>query len=127
MTRENFIIAGVFIVLMLVITGIIFVIFGQVTVRKLRSIPMCKDLLGIELVSGWSIFNVAIIMSMPKRWSRILNNGAMSFYFPNAEALGKYTTRTDRLLAHLLFGLTYATVIGLFALMAMDKLGFVRG
>jgi len=41
------------------VAWILFIIFGQVTVRKLRKNPETKHELGIEFASGWDIFNVA--------------------------------------------------------------------
>ena len=41
------------------LTCILFVVFGQVTVRRLRKNPLTKEGLGIEFASGWDILNVA--------------------------------------------------------------------
>ena len=48
-------IAEVFVVMLL------YLLFGQITVRKLRKNPETKQSLGIEFVSGWDILNVAQI------------------------------------------------------------------
>ena len=45
---------------------ILFVIFGQVTVRKLRKNPETRDRLGVSLVSGWDIVNVAGALALPR-------------------------------------------------------------
>ncbi len=45
---------------------ILFVIFGLVTVRKLRKNPETKHALGIEFASGWDILNVAGALSLSK-------------------------------------------------------------
>lgn len=42
--------------------------FGQMTVRKLRKNPKTKDILGLEVISGWDIINVAQAFSLPRRW-----------------------------------------------------------
>ncbi len=47
------------------ISAVLFVIFGQVTVRKLRKNPETKYELGIEFTSGWDILNVAQALSLP--------------------------------------------------------------
>ncbi len=52
------------------IACILFVIFGQITVRKLRKIPETKLVLGIELLSGWDIINVATVLALPKGYAR---------------------------------------------------------
>jgi len=41
------------------IAGFLFVLFGQITVRKLRKNPATKNELGVEFLSGWDIINVA--------------------------------------------------------------------
>ena len=51
-----------------IISGILYVVFGQMTVRKLRKNPKTKDILGLEVISGWDIINVAQAFSLPRRW-----------------------------------------------------------
>ncbi len=48
------------------ITSILFVLFGQITVRKLRKNPETKDYLGVEYISGMDIVNVAQTFLIPK-------------------------------------------------------------
>lgn len=48
------------------ITSVLFVIFGQVTVRKLRKNPETRHELGIGFASGWDITNVAQALSLPE-------------------------------------------------------------
>ncbi len=48
------------------VAWILFVIFGQVTVRKLRKKPETRHELGVEFASGWDIFNVAQALTLPK-------------------------------------------------------------
>ena len=47
------------------IACILYVIFGQVTVQKLRKNPETRDKLGFEFVSGWDIIKVAQALSLP--------------------------------------------------------------
>ncbi|WP_236701395.1 hypothetical protein [Thalassomonas viridans] len=54
-------------ILLSVIKGIFFVLFEQITVRKLRKNPKTKDVLGLEFMSGWDILNTAQALAMPKR------------------------------------------------------------
>ena len=37
------------------LSAVLYVVFGQVTVRKLRKNPNTKELLGMEFISGWDI------------------------------------------------------------------------
>jgi len=79
---------------------ILFVIFGQVTVRKLRKNPETKQALGIEFSSGWDILNVAQALSLPAVLEKRLKNRA---FHANADLLHKHTTVFDRILAQLFF------------------------
>lgn len=49
------------------------VIFGQVTVRRLRKKPATKDSLGMEIVSGSDIVGVAQTLSILRYWARKLD------------------------------------------------------
>ena len=48
------------------VTCILYVLFGQITVRKLRNNPKTKDALGLEYASGWDIINVAQALAFPR-------------------------------------------------------------
>ncbi len=79
------------------IACVLFVIFGQVTVRKLRKNPETKQALGIEFASGWNILNVAQL-ALPqsvaqKIWRRSMGLEA------GPDVLYRYTTTFDRVLA----------------------------
>ena len=70
------------------IAMIFFVIFGQVTVRKLRKNAKTKDELGIEFASGWDILNVAGALARPVWLSRKLKNTPLGYYlYANTEVL----------------------------------------
>lgn len=81
------------------ICGILFVIFGQVTVRKLRRNPATRHLLGIEFVSGWDISNAARALSFPRAFARRMDRGPLAALHANSEALYLHTTPLDRFLA----------------------------
>ena len=49
---------------------ILFIMFGQITVRKLRKYPETINALGTEFASGWDIINVAQALAIPKSWAR---------------------------------------------------------
>ena len=55
---------GIIFIFML-IACLLYVVFGQVTVRRLRKNPKTKDALGLEFVSGWDIINVAQALAFP--------------------------------------------------------------
>ena len=84
------------------VAWILFIIFGQVTVRKLRKNPETKQALGIEFASGWDIFNVASALSLPKAIAQRLrrNSESMGLGFEaDPDILYKHTTMFDRVLA----------------------------
>src|SRR5690554_349638 len=72
-----------FLIIATVITGILFVLFGQITVRKLRKNPKTKDLLGLEYVSGWDIINTAQALAFPGFLSKKLEKSPLSFMYAN--------------------------------------------
>jgi len=102
---------------------IFLVIFGQITVRKLRKNPETKEELGIEFVSGWDIFNVASALALPRWLNRRFRNSPIAFLSANAEILDKHTNIVDRVLATIFFSLFYFSTIALIVLMIMDKIG----
>lgn len=110
-------------------TGILLVLFGQITVRKLRKNPKTKDLLGLEIISGWDIINVAHALWMPdflceffdkikrnknKEFSNVINGDRVLIL--------QHTNRFDRFLGssfHIVFNLTGLL---LFILIGLDWL-----
>jgi len=54
------------------IVMVLFVLFGQITVRKLRKNSETKTELGFEFASGWDILNVAQALALPKVITRRL-------------------------------------------------------
>ena len=83
---------------------IFFVVFGQVTVRKLRKNPKTKAELGIEFASGWDILNVAGALARPGWLSRKLKNTPLGYYlYANSEVLFDNTNTFDRMLATIFY------------------------
>ena len=94
------------------VTMVLFILFGQITVRKLRKNPATKDELGIEFVSGWDIINVAQALAMPTSIIRKFKDTKLSFLYANADLLIKHTNKFDRFLAFLFYWLLMSS--GLF-------------
>ena len=82
---------------------ILFVIFGQVTARKLRKKPELNQQLGMEFMSGWNILNVAQALATPQKIHEILEISPVSFLHANSELLRQHTNRFDKILAILFF------------------------
>ena len=114
------------ILLIIIFDLMLFVIFGQKTVRKLRKNPDVKDALGIEFISGWDIVNVMSALSLPRKLTRKFKETIIAPMEADADLLYRYTTRFDRILAKLIFFSMAFSVLGLFILMLLDKLGIVE-
>jgi hypothetical protein len=107
-----------------ILTGLIlYVIFGQTTVRKLRKNLKTKDALGIELVSGWDIYNAAQALSLPRSLTRRLDSGSLSAIHAKSECLRENTTAFDRVLAFLFYWLFTISGLILIMLTALNGLG----
>lgn len=91
------IIIGV-LICMAFITMVLFVLFGQITVRRLRKDPITKGALGFEYMSGWDIINAAQALAFPISWSRKLEKSPLSSLHAKANLLLNHTNRFDRLL-----------------------------
>jgi len=102
------------------ISAILFVIFGQVTVRKLRKNPVTKHELGIEFVSGWDITNVAQALSVPAWLEKKFKNKTLH---ANPDLLYKHTTVFDRVLARMFFWSWVFSGSGLIILVILNWLG----
>ena len=102
---------------------ILFVVFGQTTVRKLRKNQATKDALGIELLSGWDILNVDSALALPKKVIRLLKNSPSSGMRADSGVLYKYTTRFDRILAKVIYSLLVSTVLAMIILILLDGIG----
>ena len=85
------------------VSGILYLAFGQITVRKLRNNPKTKDLLGVEYASGWDIINVAQAFSLPRSWTRKIEKSKFSFMYANATVLYENTTKFDQVLGFVFY------------------------
>jgi hypothetical protein len=109
-----------------IIGWILFVIFGQATVRKLRKNPETKDALGIEYISGWDILNVAQALTFTKKFNKQIKKAPFGTLHADAEVLYEHTTKLDRILARACFiPFMFAAFFGL-ALCLMDFLGLFK-
>ena len=101
------------------ISCILFVIFGQVTVRKLRKNPETRHALGIEFASGWDILNVAQALALPKSVAQKIWRNSMGFE-ANPDLLYEHTTVFDRVLARVFYTLFALSGSALILLMILD-------
>jgi len=86
---------------------ILFVLFGQITVRKLRKNPETRHELGLEFASGWDILNVAQALSLPKKMIQKMKKSPLyAVLEADAEVLYQHTTVFDRCLARVFYWLS---------------------
>ena len=116
-----------FIAVCILFIGLILcVIFGQVTVRKLRKNPETKGGLGIEFISGMDIFNVGLALTWPRKYGRWGKKGPLGMLHADVDLLYKHTTRFDRILARVFGVLWLSSGLGLLILCLMDTIGFFK-
>ena len=111
--------------LMALLTCLLYVIFGQVTVKKLRKNPATREQLGVSVASGWDILNVAGALSRPKWLSERLRRSPLSFTAADERPLYAYTTRFDRFLARVFFWLWTVTGIGIISTVIFTAVGLI--
>ena len=106
-----------------------FVLFGQITVRKLRKKPETKDALGLEFASGWDIFNVSQSLSIPRSWARKLEKKATEAkcisVIAKSDLLYEHTNIFDRFLARLHFWVGWFGVITMLIFAVLHYAGIV--
>ena len=105
---------------------ILYIVFGQLTVKKLRKDPKTKDALGLELVSGWDIINVAQALAFPKTWSKKLEERSLSFMHAKASLLLENTNKTDRFLGATFYWLLVITGFASALLVLLNSVGVFR-
>jgi len=112
-----------FVFLFMFLACIFYVVFGQVTVRKLRKNPNTKDKLGFELVSGWDIIKVAQSLSLPRFMTDKFKQSPLSGLFADADALHKHTTLFDQILARVFYWLFMISGLTMILLVLLDSTG----
>ena len=105
---------------------ILYVLFGQITVRKLRKNPETKDKLGIELISGWDILNVAQALALPTFMTRKLKDSPLSALHANYDVLKKHTNKFDKILGTIFYILFMSSGLSLAFLMLLNVLGILE-
>ncbi len=109
--------------LIMLIGLILYVFFGQITVRKLRKNPKTKNVLGTEFASGWDILNVAQALAIPKAWAQKLKSSPLSGLYADVDLLYENTNKIDKTLAFLVYWLLMISVGILLVLMLLDLVG----
>ncbi|MFA5679323.1 MAG: hypothetical protein WC953_13105 [Pseudomonas sp.] len=116
---------GFMVFLLLFAAMILFVVVGQLTVRRLRKNPEVRGALGTELSSGWDILNVAGALSRPKWFSKMMRRSPLSFMAADERVLYKHTNIIERILARLFFWSWAISGVSFILLGALDMLGWI--
>jgi hypothetical protein len=104
---------GVIFFLSMFLAAILYLVFGEVTVRRLRKDPETKKVLGIEFASGWDILNVAHALSWPRSFMQRLEKGLLSALHADSELIYKHTTKLDRVLGRAFYWTWISSIIWL--------------
>lgn len=114
-----------FVILGAFVAMVLFVIVGQLTVRRLRKNPETKQFLGMEFASGWDILNVTCALSRPKWFSEIMRNSPLSFTAADERLLYKNTSRFERVLARMFFLSWASTGALMLAVIVLSGFGII--
>lgn len=87
-------------ILLVLVSMFMYLIFSQVTMRKLRKNPETKDALGVEFVSGWDSFNVAQALALPQFIINKLKQSPISSLYANTDILNLHTSKIDKTFAY---------------------------
>ena len=102
---------------------ILYVAFGQTTVRKLRKNPKTKNALGTEFASGWDIINVAQALALPRSWTKKLQSSPIAYLYANTAILLENTSKFDRIFAVIFYWLFVFSGFSLIMLATLSSLG----
>ncbi len=103
--------------------AIMCIIFGLVTMPRLRKNPETKDKLGVSFLSGWDTFNVAGAFYRPKWLDRKLKESSLPGLAADSHALYKHTTVFDRVLARMFWLPLCISVPSMLLLAILESLG----
>lgn len=83
----------------------LFLLFSQLTVRKLEKNPQTRDELGFEYISGWNIINTAQALAMPNVLIKKIDKSPLASFFADSESLNRNTNKFDKILAIIFYWL----------------------
>lgn len=105
------------------IAAILYVMLGQITVKKLRKNPETKAMLGAELVSGWEVLNVARALVLPLAISQKMAKGSLAWMIADSNLIRKHTNQFDRALAIGFYVLLMTSGLSIALLALLDACG----
>ncbi len=111
---------------LMMLAAVFYVLFGQITVRRLRRNKATKDLLGFEFVSGMDIVNAAQALTLPRAWMKKLEQSPISAMFSRSELLYQNTSSFDRIIARVFYCLLMFSGLGSCILLMLNALGILE-
>jgi hypothetical protein len=110
---------------LMLIAANLYLVFGQITVRKLRKKPEMKNELGFELASGWDILNVAGALSAPKWLREKFSKSRLSGFTANYQLIYENTSKFDRVLARVFWFFYVVSVVLMLIFIAANSIGLL--
>lgn len=104
---------------------VLYVVFGQVTVKRLRKNPVTKKALGLEFASGWDVINAAQALSLPRRLTKKLENSSLSPMYADSSLLRQNTTIVDRIIAAVFYWVFILSNLSMIILVSINGLGII--
>lgn len=104
---------------------VLYVVFGQVTVRRLRKNPAIKKALGLEFASGWDVINAAQALSLPRRLTKKLESSPLSAMYADSNLLRQNTTFVDRIIAAVFYWVFIMSSLSMIVLVSLNGLGII--
>lgn len=111
--------------LSVILAAILFLLLGQITVRKLRKNPITKSKLGPAYVRSWEVINVAQALVLPRFLVDKLEKSRVSNFYADARLLREHTNAFDRFLGVSFFLLWSATGLSLIVWGILEAYGFL--
>lgn len=103
---------------------ILYVLFGQITVRKLRKNPATKQELGVSFISGWDILNVAQALAWPSL-NRKIKQGQLGALEADPDILIKHTNKFDRFLGVAFYWVFVGSGSSCLLLIVLNSVGLI--
>lgn len=108
-----------------IVAWLLYLVFAQVTVRRLEKNPDVREQLGFEAISGWRVINVAEALVLPQGFFKLASKTALAGMYANSVLIRANTSRLDKTLAHLFFWSFFGSGFAVLALVVLNLLGLM--
>lgn len=107
-----------FLLLSSIFSWVLFIIFGRVTVSRLRKDPKSSSNLGFQLFSGQDVLNVAQAIALPRSLTRKMSSGSWGALRVDPDIVEELISPLERRLAKVMFWSITSTGVGIVAMCA---------